>query len=204
MSYIGENIKRYRKKKGLTIKELSELCKTSVSGISQIETGKRDVTFGLVLKIADALEMDISELVATTSKVPFEHHIGMGIIFDDFTLVTGYTTRTYTEFYSWGGVFDLSGKKIIDVLQFSSQTEMITIEDFFNKILIPYLSEQRLAILMECKNINGTYGDIKENGVTWDDFKSLLIEFQKKLNTEKQKCAGGEIKDSVTNDISHI
>ncbi|QED46008.1 helix-turn-helix domain-containing protein [Cytobacillus dafuensis] len=184
MSYIGENIKRYRKKKGLTIKELSELCKTSISGISQIESGKRDVTFGLVLKIADALDMDISELVAAPDKVPFEHHIQMAINFEDFTIVMGHSSRTYAEFYSWGAVFDLSNEKVIEVLEFSSNTEIITITDFVNEILLSHISEQRLAILAGYININDTYEKIKENGVTWDDFKSLILEYHK-TNTNK-------------------
>lgn len=184
MSYLGENIKMVRKKKGLTIKQLSELCKSSVSSISQIETGKRDATFKLILKIAQALEIDVSELVASPEKVKHEHHIEMAIKFDDFTIVIGYSSRLNSETYSWGAVFDLSNEKLIDVLHFYPETYTITSNEFFKNILLPDILEQRLALLMNGLDISDTYDEVRENGFNWNNLKLLLVEFQKKLNND--------------------
>ncbi len=184
MSYLGENVKRFRKKKGLTIKELSERCKSSVSTISQIETGKRDATFKVIFKIAEALEIDISELVSSPEKVKYEHHIEMAIKFDDFTIAIGSSNRRSSETYSWGAVFDLSNEKLIEVLHYRSDNNTITTNDFFKNILLPYILEQRLLLLINCIVISGTYNKMRKNGLNWNDFKLLLGEFQKKLNNK--------------------
>lgn len=187
MSYLGENIKMFRKKKGLTIKELSELCKSSISSISQIETGKRDATFKLILKIAQALELDASELVASPEKVKYEHHIEMAIKFDDFTVVIGTSRRSYSEFYTWGAVFDLSNGKLIDVLHYHTDANTITSNDFFKNILLPNILEQRLDVLINGLDISCNYNEMREHGLNWNDFKLLLSKFQKILNNDNRK-----------------
>jgi transcriptional regulator with XRE-family HTH domain len=181
MSYLGENIKWFRKKKGLTIKELSELCNSGVSSISQIETGKRDATFKLILKIAQALEIDVSELVSSPEKIKYKHHIDMAIKFSDFTIAIGTSRRSSSEFYKWGAVFDLSNEKIIDVLHFYPDMNKIHSNDFFENILLPYISDQRLYLLMNSIDISNTYNEMREKGMKWNDFKILLAEFHKKL-----------------------
>jgi transcriptional regulator with XRE-family HTH domain len=182
MSYLGENIKRFRRKKGLTIKELSVLCKSSVSSISQIETGKRDATFKVILKIAQALDLDVSELVATPERIKYKHLIEMSIQLDDFTIVIGSSSRSYSEPLSWGVVFDLSNGKLIDILHFHPDTNTITPNDFFKNILLPDIMEQRLTLLMNFFDISCTFNEIREHGLKWNVLKLLLVEFQNRLN----------------------
>jgi transcriptional regulator with XRE-family HTH domain len=205
VSYLGGNIKRLRKRKGLTIKELSELCNSSVSGISQIETGKRDVTFGLILKIANALEIDVSELVASPEKVPFEHKIGLSIKFSDYFLVIGYSTRTHSELYSWSAVFDLSEGRLIEVIHFNYQSEMIIQEDFINSILIPFITEQRILLLMKSFEINNSYDDIKGNGMDWNDLKFLLVELEKNfVSSVTERVSNSELKQMTMDGRNQI
>ena len=139
-----------------------------------------------MLKIAQALEIDVSELVASPEKVKYEHHIEMGIKFGDYTIVIGSSNRSFSESYCWGGVFDLSSEKLIDILHFHPDTNTITSNDFFKNILLPDILEQRLALLMNCLDISVNYNEMRESGLNWNDFKLLLVEFQKKLNNDNR------------------
>ncbi|MCI9083666.1 MAG: helix-turn-helix domain-containing protein [Lachnospiraceae bacterium] len=60
---IGEEIKRTRKKVGLSQKELGERLNVSQSMIAQYENGKRMPKIETLQKIADALEVELWEMV---------------------------------------------------------------------------------------------------------------------------------------------
>ncbi|ALG66418.1 helix-turn-helix domain-containing protein [Beggiatoa leptomitoformis] len=57
------NIKDARKNAGVTQKQLSELTNIRQSGISQMENGKQGVSIEQLKRIANALKIDITELV---------------------------------------------------------------------------------------------------------------------------------------------
>lgn len=61
---IGKNITKYRKAKGLTIKELGYRCDMEYSNIIPIEKGKINVTFNSLYRIAEALEIDLKLLLS--------------------------------------------------------------------------------------------------------------------------------------------
>lgn len=54
---VGENIKKIRKMKNLTQRELGELLGISQAAIGQFESGKSNLTMDTVKKIASALEV---------------------------------------------------------------------------------------------------------------------------------------------------
>jgi transcriptional regulator with XRE-family HTH domain len=56
------NLKKWRKIKGVSQKELSEKCKTAHSYIRQIESGNRSPSFAFIGKIAEALEIEPYQL----------------------------------------------------------------------------------------------------------------------------------------------
>ena len=56
---IGENIRRLRKEKGLTQKELGNLCGMYESQIRKYELGKANPKKETLYKIADALKVDV-------------------------------------------------------------------------------------------------------------------------------------------------
>ncbi|MDO4175223.1 MAG: helix-turn-helix transcriptional regulator [Eubacteriales bacterium] len=68
---IGENIKKFRTRKGLTQKQLGELLGVSAQMIGQYETGVRNPRYSTVKKIAsalDVLELDIIDYEHPTNK----------------------------------------------------------------------------------------------------------------------------------------
>lgn len=57
------NIRKYRKQKGLTMKELGNMVGVSESAIGYWETGKRKPDYGKLLEICDALGCSFYDLV---------------------------------------------------------------------------------------------------------------------------------------------
>ena len=60
---IGQAIRYYRKKKGLSQYKLAELTNLSTSYISEIETAKKIPSMETLINIANALEVDIWDLL---------------------------------------------------------------------------------------------------------------------------------------------
>lgn len=56
------HVRDMRKMKGLTMKQLADLCEVSESQISNIEKEKRKPSFELMLKLGEALECPVGEL----------------------------------------------------------------------------------------------------------------------------------------------
>lgn len=65
---IGEAIRKYRKVKKLTQKQLGELSNTSESTIKQYELGKRQPRIKQLKQIAEALEINVEELFFAPSE----------------------------------------------------------------------------------------------------------------------------------------
>jgi len=61
---IGENIRKFRKKRGLTQERLAEKANLHSVYISQVERADRAITIETLLKIAKALGVRVSDLVA--------------------------------------------------------------------------------------------------------------------------------------------
>lgn len=63
---IGENIKKIRKEKRLTQKELAQRLNVSQANLAQYENGKRNPKLATLQKIADALEVSVSDLLSSS------------------------------------------------------------------------------------------------------------------------------------------
>jgi transcriptional regulator with XRE-family HTH domain len=61
---FGEKVRALRKKKGLTLTELAEKTRRSISLLSQIETGNINPSFGSMQTIAEAFEISLGEMIA--------------------------------------------------------------------------------------------------------------------------------------------
>lgn len=61
---LSENIKKFRKKKGLSQDKLAKLADVTLTTLVKIESGVNDnPTIKTLKKIADALEISLNELV---------------------------------------------------------------------------------------------------------------------------------------------
>lgn len=65
-----ENLKKYRKAKGLSQKELAESVGVSESFISQLENSKKMPSFEVALKLAEVLDCESADLVSTRINKP--------------------------------------------------------------------------------------------------------------------------------------
>lgn len=59
---VRQNIRTYRKQKGLTLKEMATSCDCSVGLLSQIETGAANPSLATMMSIADALGVTVGLL----------------------------------------------------------------------------------------------------------------------------------------------
>ncbi len=63
MQRFGEKLRTLRKQRGMTIVELADaLGYTAYSHIREIETGKRELRVGFVLKVADLFQVSMDVL----------------------------------------------------------------------------------------------------------------------------------------------
>ena len=62
-SYEGDMIRKYRKEKGLTQKQLGDLCGIADSNIRKYESGKQNPKIKTLQRIADALSISIYDLM---------------------------------------------------------------------------------------------------------------------------------------------
>lgn len=60
---IGNNIREARQKKDMSLRELDEKSGVTFVSLSRYENGKRIPTITTMIKIADALDMPITELL---------------------------------------------------------------------------------------------------------------------------------------------
>ncbi len=63
---IGQKIRIERTKKGLSQEKLAELTEMSIKTLGKIERGQTDFVITNLISIADALNVDISELFIFT------------------------------------------------------------------------------------------------------------------------------------------
>lgn len=60
---VGNNIKEARKKAGLTQRKLSAKAGIGLASLQRYESGERSANFELLMKIREALDISLSELV---------------------------------------------------------------------------------------------------------------------------------------------
>jgi transcriptional regulator with XRE-family HTH domain len=65
---VGANLQKYRLARGLTLDDLSRMAGVSKSMLSQIEREKANPTIAITWRLANALGLDIAELLSGVSK----------------------------------------------------------------------------------------------------------------------------------------
>jgi len=96
-----ENLKKFRKAKGLKQKELADIVGVSESSISQYESGKKTPSFEIALKLAEALDCESADLVSTRENIsPAENKKTATSIGDGDYPVSAEDMRLLTWFHS--------------------------------------------------------------------------------------------------------
>ena len=67
MNIFSERLKELRRERGLSLRELADLCSTSKSAISMYERGERNPKYETLEALADIFNVDIEYLVGTSS-----------------------------------------------------------------------------------------------------------------------------------------
>ncbi|WP_313126068.1 helix-turn-helix domain-containing protein [Proteiniclasticum ruminis] len=68
MVTIGDNIRKYRKKKNLTQKELGDIVKISNTYLSDMEIGRTNPSIKTLKRIAKGLEISYVDLLRDTEE----------------------------------------------------------------------------------------------------------------------------------------
>ena len=63
LEILGKTISHLRKEKGLSLEKLAYEMEISKGNLSDIENGKKNPTFTTLKKIAEGLEISLSELI---------------------------------------------------------------------------------------------------------------------------------------------
>ncbi len=63
MQEVVENIKKFRELKSLTREEVADKLEMSVSGYSKLERGEVDISLSKLYRIADILEVSVSQIL---------------------------------------------------------------------------------------------------------------------------------------------
>jgi len=80
---LAFNMKQHRKKLGLSQAKLAELVSVSENHIALIETGKRFPSFGKLVSLAQALEIDVLELFSVETIKQIEKKSVKDVILED-------------------------------------------------------------------------------------------------------------------------
>ena len=67
---LGQSLKDIRKQRGMTLTDASEKTGLPVSTLSKIENNKMSLSYDKLLRICNALDVDISELFSGSSEAP--------------------------------------------------------------------------------------------------------------------------------------
>lgn len=59
---MGDQVRKYRQIKGLTLKELGKLSDMSLTALSDVEIGRSDLSIKSLRRVAGALKVDIADL----------------------------------------------------------------------------------------------------------------------------------------------
>lgn len=147
---ISAKIREFRKKSGITLKELSELTQLSVSFLSQVERGVSSMTITSLKKIADALNVQMKDLIDVDESMSFVNHKSNQLILN--------LEKSYISYTRLSGKFE--NRKLEGVL--------LTMEPrCFDQELSVHEGEEFYYIMSGAATflVNGVEYEVSEGGV---------------------------------------
>lgn len=121
---IGKRLKKLRKDKGYTLKQLSEICGLSVSFISDIENSRRNPSIENLDKLATALTVSVNNFFDNNSKKEETFkHVGydLSVVPKEFT--NAKDAREYVSKHEIFGSNGFDANKLDDneILEFANE-----------------------------------------------------------------------------------
>ena len=115
----GEKIKYYRQLKGLTQKELGDLCGMADSAIRRYELGKANPKIETLGKIADALDIHISNLTVVGTIVDGTHVIaGTQDVLDNYKKIQEFKNSNQGKLLMhFNNLNDIGQEKALEQIQ---------------------------------------------------------------------------------------
>lgn len=122
---FSKNLKYYRLKNNLTMKELAERIDISPMAVSNYEKGKRKPDMKLIEKMADALDVRVADFLATRNKnITFVH----GDFRKNYTLFLNqqeYIKESIEEYFNrFMNIIELLGEKVLPEPPVSGSLEL--------------------------------------------------------------------------------
>jgi len=85
LNVFGQNIRRFRKRKGLSQEKLAEKMNISTNYLSDVERGKNLGSPNLLVRLAAALEIEVFELFRPQEKAPADVSAKVNKCLEDFS-----------------------------------------------------------------------------------------------------------------------
>lgn len=161
---VAENIKRIRKEKGLTQKQLGEKCGMSESALRQYELGLRNPKVETIQKLATALGVSLSELDKRSYEMYTNHLVDTYFTSEESHLQELVNKINYLPGYAFHSELGLPGRY-----------EMVNREELIDELWIDYPDGDRLCI---------DYSDLFSLNEETDDYLKFKLE---ELRKKKQK-----------------
>lgn len=91
---LGRRIRRLRSERRMTLKQVESACGLSATHLSEIERGRTSPTIGALVRIARALEKDVSWFVEHDERSDVAHHLREQVA--GFVVGSGVTAESLT------------------------------------------------------------------------------------------------------------
>lgn len=95
---IGRILRRLRKKKNITLKQLDDKTKLSTTYLSQLERGLRNPTIGVLERYCSAINIEIEEVFSSfVRNINFKEHIDFEVKEDEIRFLESYRKLIQSE-----------------------------------------------------------------------------------------------------------
>lgn len=199
---VGENIKKYRKEKELTQKDLGEKCGLSANSIIRYEKGHRQPTIEVLNQIAEALEVPVSALIGEPFSQALLNKIIKNITSNDpikeISDLTNIDISYLLYTYSSNAEFSLdTEKKLLSLLSNLNKHDLKLLYDDITLSKNYIVENETINFIESLLDINNAIKINHEEYLDNENFHSLI----KSRIFDKNKKYNVLITDSIINNL---
>lgn len=124
---LGDKVRQFRRARGWTLQMMADRCGLSISTLSKVENHKISLTYDSLIKLAEGIGVDVSELFSDTPSLVSSNRRSVARLDDAWTL----KTDNYDYHYVCQ---ELLNKKMIPII---TRVKCRSIEEFGEKLSHP-------------------------------------------------------------------